>query len=70
METYVEYDDEPTLHIEADDDFGCPDCGADSLDENGICRNEECPAFEDGLSNPLTDWQERQHERRQMGAGL
>lgn len=54
-----------------DDEFGefeCPECG-DDLNEENECVNPECPYFEEEVLQ-LSDWNDRQHERRQMGIGL
>ena len=56
--------DDPSAN---EDEFECPECG-EELDEEEVCRNEECPCFEEEPSLAMSDWQERQHERKQMGA--
>jgi hypothetical protein len=50
-------------------EFECPECGEEP-DEDDICQNEECPAYRENASTAQSDWQERQHERRQMGVEL
>lgn len=44
----------------------CPHCGEECDNEDG-CMNIKCPDFTPDLG--LSDWLERQYERRQMGIG-
>lgn len=49
-------------------EFECPECG-EELDEEEVCRNGECPEFEAEPSLSLSDYELREHERKQMGVG-
>ncbi len=49
-------------------DFECPECGEEPSADD-VCENEECPAFGEEPLLAMSDWQERQEERRRMGIG-
>lgn len=71
-------DDELCIEIadplSEEDEFSCPECGeelaCDEVDETEVCINPECPCFGEEVFLAVSDWTERQHERRQMGVGL
>lgn len=54
-------DDEPS-------DFICIECG-DELDSDDVCENEDCELFDAPTHTSYSDFEERQHERKQMGVG-
>jgi hypothetical protein len=47
-------------------DFACIECG-EEMNEDDECDNEECELFGASDGGFMTDAEERQHERRQMG---
>lgn len=51
---------------EDESEFECPECG-EELDDDDVCRNEQCLAYGEEPLLAESDWQARQHERKQMG---
>lgn len=49
-------------------DFSCIECGED-LGDGDVCENEGCELFEAPTDTNYSDYESRQHERKQMGIG-